>query len=373
MALRGLLGKEDLPLGEMIVRRRSGLQGSLERLEVRRVLDAAGACSAVDSISLVSDSLEAEGEEPVHRHLVMVTHGWNSNVDGWPKQMQTGIVGQLRTLSGAQVDEVMSLDWSETQETLPLATPTPGTDELWEVATLDWRGSADTSLPTSAATNAAAIGARLASQIIQRSYETIHLIAHSAGSGLIDMIVASVEQTTPTVVTQLTFLDSFTPGTEYQTFGTTADWAEHFVDKGLLPFTNEDFAQAINIDLSIWGPSSNQDALSFGVKGHSWPWEYYLQTIRDPMTSLRWGFTHSLSFGYAPPLASLDGSVFILGRSGDANDDGLFDSSDLVVMFQFGKFESNNTATRIEGDWDGNQRFDTSDLVKVFQAGLYQG
>lgn len=342
-----------------------------ELMEVRRVFDTSDACTS-PSTAITAAFDPAEGEDPVHRHLVMITHGWNSNAEDWPARMQNGILDQLRTLPGVQVDEVMALNWSETQESLPIASAPLGSDELWEVATLDWRDSAATPLPTAAATNAAAIGARLASQIVQRSYESVHLIAHSAGSGLIDTIVTTVEQTTPLVVTQLTFLDGFTPGQEAQTFGLSADWAEHFVDKGLLPFTNEEFARAVNIDLSIWGPSSSQDALSFGVKGHSWPWEWYLQTIQNPLTSVRWGFTHSLSFGNAPVDPKLDGTVFILGRPGDANDDGLFDSSDLVVMFQFGKFESNVNASRVEGDWDGNQRFDTSDLVKVFQAGLYQ-
>lgn len=58
---------------------------------------------------------------------------------------------------------------------------------------------------------------------------------------------------------------------------------------------------------------------------------------------------------------------------GDANGDGVFDSSDLVQVMQAGKFEDGvpNNATYEEGDFDGDGDFTTSDLVLVFQAGTY--
>lgn len=347
---------------------------TLEGMEHRRVLAISEVCVAQQepmSDALVA-SEQAEGEDAIVRHLVLVSHGWNSNADDWPDRMQSGIAQQLQTRPDVTANEIVTLDWSESQSTIPFAETPVGVNELWEVVTFDWRTSAATSLPTDALKNATSVGARYADQIIQRAYSTIHLIAHSAGSGLIDSLGSAVEQATPTVFTQLTFLDAFTPGNESQTFGTAVDWAEHFVDKGVLPFTNENLAQAVNIDLSIWGPSTSQDALSFGVRGHSWPWEFYLTTINQPLTSLSWGFTHSINFNTPAPPATLDGTVFVLGQAGDANDDGRFDSSDLIVMFQFGKFETGQAAVRVEGDWDGNGRFDTSDLVVVFQAGLYQ-
>ncbi len=58
---------------------------------------------------------------------------------------------------------------------------------------------------------------------------------------------------------------------------------------------------------------------------------------------------------------------------GDSNDDGLFDSSDLVAVFQAGKYEDGiaNNATFDEGDWNQDGDFDSSDLVLAFQAGHY--
>ena len=57
--------------------------------------------------------------------------------------------------------------------------------------------------------------------------------------------------------------------------------------------------------------------------------------------------------------------------AGDANRDGLFNSSDLVQVFSAGKFESNQAATWAEGDWNGDGSFNSSDLVEAFKGGAY--
>ena len=56
---------------------------------------------------------------------------------------------------------------------------------------------------------------------------------------------------------------------------------------------------------------------------------------------------------------------------GDVNFDGRFDSSDLVAVFQRGKYnvsQLTRDATWSEGDWDGDHDFDFDDLVAAFQA-----
>lgn len=60
---------------------------------------------------------------------------------------------------------------------------------------------------------------------------------------------------------------------------------------------------------------------------------------------------------------------------GDSNDDGLFNSADLVLVFQAGKYEDNvpQNASFAEGDWNGDGDFTTADLVFAFQAGTYTG
>ena len=58
---------------------------------------------------------------------------------------------------------------------------------------------------------------------------------------------------------------------------------------------------------------------------------------------------------------------------GDSNMDGRFDSSDIVKVFQAGKYEDDidDNAMWAEGDWNGDGDFDSSDLVFVFQHGEY--
>ena len=58
---------------------------------------------------------------------------------------------------------------------------------------------------------------------------------------------------------------------------------------------------------------------------------------------------------------------------GDANLDGEFNTSDLVNVFQAGKFENPNLpAVWSEGDWNADGIFNTTDLVAAFQDGGFE-
>lgn len=59
---------------------------------------------------------------------------------------------------------------------------------------------------------------------------------------------------------------------------------------------------------------------------------------------------------------------------GDANRDGVFNSSDLILVFQAGEYEDgrSNNSTWEEGDWNGDGDFDSSDLVFALQQGSYR-
>lgn len=60
--------------------------------------------------------------------------------------------------------------------------------------------------------------------------------------------------------------------------------------------------------------------------------------------------------------------------AGDANRDGVFDTSDLILVFQHGEYEDNvaNNSTWEEGDWTGDSEFDSSDLIAAFQHGQFE-
>jgi len=59
---------------------------------------------------------------------------------------------------------------------------------------------------------------------------------------------------------------------------------------------------------------------------------------------------------------------------GDANLDGLFNSADLVLVFQAGQFEDSvaGNSSWEAGDWNGDAEFNSSDFVVAFQAGGYE-
>ena len=58
---------------------------------------------------------------------------------------------------------------------------------------------------------------------------------------------------------------------------------------------------------------------------------------------------------------------------GDSNGDGIFNNSDLILVFQAGEYEDGiaGNSTFQEGDWNGDGEFDSGDLVFVFEAGTY--
>jgi hypothetical protein len=62
-----------------------------------------------------------------------------------------------------------------------------------------------------------------------------------------------------------------------------------------------------------------------------------------------------------------------LTTPGDANLDGLFNSADLVLVFQAGEYEDNRrgNSSWSEGDWNCDGEFTTADLVLAFQRGRY--
>jgi secreted trypsin-like serine protease len=75
--------------------------------------------------------------------------------------------------------------------------------------------------------------------------------------------------------------------------------------------------------------------------------------------------------GYSQAQGTYEVSVSV--PYGDVNLDGVFDSRDLVQVFQRGEYEDGLAQnSRWEGgDWNGDKEFGTADLVAAFQAGAY--
>ena len=74
------------------------------------------------------------------------------------------------------------------------------------------------------------------------------------------------------------------------------------------------------------------------------------------------------------PSSAIEGSPG--GRAnviGDSNGDGVFDSADMLLVFQAGEYEDDvpMNSTFAEGDWDGDGDFTTRDIVWVFMHGVF--
>ena len=66
------------------------------------------------------------------------------------------------------------------------------------------------------------------------------------------------------------------------------------------------------------------------------------------------------------------GQYAFQAEAGDANGDGLFDSTDLVMVFAAGKYDTGRPADWSQGDWNTDGLFDSGDLVLAFMKGHYE-
>ncbi|MCA9217525.1 MAG: tandem-95 repeat protein [Planctomycetales bacterium] len=106
-----------------------------------------------------------------------------------------------------------------------------------------------------------------------------------------------------------------------------------------------------------WHPSTDGDGNSLQIRSENGSLDLWSQ--KD-------GWTASVTAGGSP--GTTDGPI-----PGDSNHDGVFNSSDFVLVFQAGEYEDGieGNSTFEEGDWDGDGDFTTGDFVFAFTAGTY--
>ena len=57
---------------------------------------------------------------------------------------------------------------------------------------------------------------------------------------------------------------------------------------------------------------------------------------------------------------------------GDANEDGEFNSIDIILVLGAGKYETGEPASWAEGDWNGDGVFNSSDIIAALGSGHYE-
>ncbi len=233
--------------------------------------------SATASLAVLTDG--ANGNTPTRitvtpnwsksstaKNLVFITHGWQSveaNPLGPPAQPW------MAAMTNAIAQRL-------------------GGNSAWQLETYDWTWAAWTLEPQQALSQAEYIGTQLGKEIAGMGYQQVHLIAHSAGSGMIQAIANQLQSSSNPPKVQLTFLDPYLGIflQEKNNYGKNADWSDsYFVEDGSGGFTGGNLDYAFNVDVS-WVDPRNTPAPYIGLDGgevalssHGYPIDFYLGSM----------------------------------------------------------------------------------------------
>lgn len=264
-----------------------------------------------DRVDLPVDSSVA----PSGQKAVVITHGWQSNVLGWPIEMANALCTKpsfgvlVSTTNPAVLDDRLA-KWCQVSA--------PG-NVLWDVWVLDWRKWAATgpAFPVIAWAAAKPVGEYLATQL-KGKYEHIHLIAHSAGAHAIHVATRTLKDSGAAV--HATYLDAFDPSALFHSttnarhiskYGDTAKWVDSYVDtRSLLGFgldtTDLYLTNGYNIDVTpTTDGCAGYDFLDALECRHGRPYRFFGRSLgpfsdllRDPIgdTGTK-GFPFSLEAG----------------------------------------------------------------------------
>jgi hypothetical protein len=95
--------------------------------------------------------------------------------------------------------------------------------------------------------------------------------------------------------------------------------------------------------------------------------------IVDPASANIANWNEKAAWKSSDRVGGSPGRSSTLPPPGDSNHDGIFNSGDLVLVFQANEYEDDRplNSTFEEGDWDGDGDFTTRDLVLAFQVGMF--
>ncbi len=269
------------------------------------------------TITIRSELQRPDFEIPSHidgtgRNAVVITHGWNSDIEAWAidDENKTGVADKICEKLNSSVFE-----YSSYEDDIFLRCST----QEWDVFVLDWRSKANLNLSDStwsydAYAEAFSIGEHLGNALVAKNYQHLHLIAHSAGSNLIDSAKFKLLYQTPKPTVHMTFFDAYDPfaqdrcNGQLSRYGMGADWVDNYVDTrsivpGIQDKTKLFMPYAYNVDVTAWDTDSKDV--------HGWPYEFYSNYTFQNMT-YPLGFQLSLENNNFPPTNRDAGSACIL-------------------------------------------------------------
>ncbi|MDI6450274.1 hypothetical protein [Anaerobaca lacustris] len=212
-------------------------------------------------------------------NLVIVTHGWYER-QAWPGWMATAIA--------KRVDR-----------------------RHWQCGWYDWRTQARHLRPSRAAKiGRDTVGPALGHKIVglSENWQHVHLIGHSAGAWVVNAAAEIVARETNAEI-HVTFLDAYVPGGwDEKALGRLAQtdpnrcWADHYFTRDPLKLTENVLTGVHNVDVTAINP---------GIRGHLFPWHWYLATIAGR-------YTTDDRFGDAPVFCQVEGITYGFPRSLEA-------------------------------------------------------
>jgi len=197
-------------------------------------------------------------------NLLFITHGFDSNADGWVKELADLFDQKLKEMGQRDQWEIIAYDWSSTADPEGM------------------KKNEDVLKPATASRNAGDIGILFGTLYAKRHYKKIQLIAHSAGSWVIQEISRKVN--TEDCFVQVTFLDAFIPEERLgqDNLGRYADFAEHYRDHRYLFLRDTPLERfGSPLDFCFNKDVTEKDPLQIrGILGsHGWPHEWYMNSI----------------------------------------------------------------------------------------------
>lgn len=214
--------------------------------------------------------LEELGENV--KNLVIVTHGWRGGGSKWMGNMVKSINAYLKD-NGLSTWRAHDFNWEKKAEILK-------------------RDGG----PVTALYNGKSEGSILGIHIASLNLDHVHLIAHSAGAGLIQAACDAIKLLSPNTTVHLTFLDPFVGlnDNERKNYGKGADWADNYFARDLKTslffweFTEGVLPNAHNIDITFLDPNGVISTVDNQVTSvpcteknatHAWPYQFYEKSI----------------------------------------------------------------------------------------------
>ena len=222
-----------------------------------------------------------------NKNAVIITHGWNSQADTWVKEMAYAICNKMNSAT-------MHYPSASQNAVTNLCSAEDANGVKWDIWVIDWRSESGDGLlflPSASWTawaNAAQLGYQLSRYFENTNYKHFHLIAHSAGSKLIELMTPSLSNKATVHATYLDPYDPFVEDNALSSYGLNATWADNYVDTRhtiittFNPFSHTAFSDgAYNIDVT---PDVILDGCNghwYDVCAHSRPYRFYGMSIES--------------------------------------------------------------------------------------------